>query len=504
MSNLEANANLSSNAQGFSHSEYKRELVPGGFTDVYRTESKTPTAGGEIISSYTKTVTTTSSVAPGLGLLHSTAIPSNIGQISTPPVSAGTFGGSAFGQTTSALPQTNFGSGSLNPTSQTFGNQFGTQNNANLTSTVRTPTTGYGQNLSSTGTSQNTYSSQTNITKTQTSQYGQPSTGFIQPPSITPVPSTGFNPPPTIYTPPSAGFNPPPAVYTPPSTGFNPPPSVYTPPSTGFNPPPAVYTPPSTGFNPPPAVYNPPSTGFNPPPAVYNPTATGFNPPPAVTNPPTTGFNPPPSVYTPPATGFNPPPAVYTPPATGFNPPPAVYKPPSTGFNPPPAVYNPSQTSQTTTQTTNFNQGQAYNPLTYPGSTPYNQPAQNPLYGQTQNQTNFSQNYSSNQGTYNYGQPSTGLPPFQPVPSTFNPIVQSILSNPDSLFRKYDLNNDGRLDYKEVYPSVKDAFDQMKVAAPSYDEVLKVMLVEDINKNGTLDQREYRSLLNTLYNKSSK
>ena len=65
----------------------------------------------------------------------------------------------------------------------------------------------------------------------------------------------------------------------------------------------------------------------------------------------------------------------------------------------------------------------------------------------------------------------------------------------DLIFDKYDLNNSGYLDVREIYPVVCEIYNLNKKIYPSYNHVLYIMKSFDDDGNGLIDKLEFRNIL---------
>ncbi len=72
---------------------------------------------------------------------------------------------------------------------------------------------------------------------------------------------------------------------------------------------------------------------------------------------------------------------------------------------------------------------------------------------------------------------------------------QLIVNYADSIFSKYDTNQSGYLDVKEIYPATCEIFRMNCMQAPSYQHVLMLMRYFDNDGNGLLDRNEFRNFL---------
>lgn len=70
----------------------------------------------------------------------------------------------------------------------------------------------------------------------------------------------------------------------------------------------------------------------------------------------------------------------------------------------------------------------------------------------------------------------------------------------DLIFEKYDANNSGYLDVREIYPAICEIYNLNKKAYPSYEQVLLIMKSYDDDGNGLIDKLEFRNILLNLCN----
>ena len=125
-------------------------------------------------------------------------------------------------------------------------------------------------------------------------------------------------------------------------------------------------------------------------------------------------------------------------------------------------------------------------------STPqYNQNYQN----QSQPQNN--QAYPNNsQPQYNQGYSNYNQPQYNNYQQQYANMQKTFIMNySDNLFRRYDNNNSGYLDVREIYPAIAELYQMYGQPPPPYPYVIEFMKQHDQDKNGLLSMQEFRKLL---------
>lgn len=122
-------------------------------------------------------------------------------------------------------------------------------------------------------------------------------------------------------------------------------------------------------------------------------------------------------------------------------------------------------------------------------------------YGHIQRQSSFKNNNKYNQNFQNpYPQQNFSQPDDSQEERRSNLAKNIIMNYADGLFKKFDKNNSGYLDVREMYNCVGELYRLQGKQEPSYEEVIQVMRQFDDDNNGLIDKEEFRNLLLKLSN----